>query len=31
MGAAARERWERDHSPQARAGRLIDIYDALSR
>jgi hypothetical protein len=30
MGAAARERWERDHSPQARATRLIDIYDALS-
>jgi hypothetical protein len=30
MGAAARERWIRDHSPTARAERLSAVYDAVA-
>ncbi len=29
MGAAARERWEQDHSPTVRAQRLAAVYDGL--
>jgi hypothetical protein len=30
LGAAARERWVREHSPTARAVRLAAVYDGVS-
>ena len=30
MGEAARERWQRDHSPTVRAHRLAAVYDGLA-
>ncbi len=31
MGIAGRQRWQREHSPTARAERLAAVYDAVSR
>jgi glycosyltransferase involved in cell wall biosynthesis len=31
MGIAGRRRWQREHSPTARAERLAAVYDAVSR